>query len=243
MLEPGHIYHLDCLAGMRQLEDASVDLVLTDPPYNLGNDGVMFHCGLERDAEVARWDHVDNAAWLDQAIRVLRPSGTIIAFGSHHNIFEIGHILRSRGAKILNTIVMMKRNGFSVTRRQLLERTQYAVWASPSGSGWHYDFALMKRLNGDREPDNVWLCEPPRTGRVHPTQKPLEVIERLVLLASRPSDLVLDPFMGSGTTALACTRHGRRFVGFETDERYVVSANDRLRQLDWIGGATVAGSG
>lgn len=234
-METDRVHCLDCLDGMRQLEAGSIDLVLTDPPYNLDNDGVMFHCGLKQDADVARWDHVENQPWLDEALRVIKPTGTLMVFGSHHNIFEIGYLLQARGAKILNTIVMVKTNGFSVTRRQLFERTQYVIWASLSGAGWHYDFEVARKLNGDREPDNVWICDPPRTGRLHPTQKPLDVIERLLLLASGPGDLILDPFMGSGTTALACARHGRRFIGFEKDPHYAAVANARLRQADWVG--------
>ncbi len=229
--ELGRTHCADCVDGMRALDDASVDCLIADPPFNLGNGGRMFRAGRLARCIDMDWDHIDNGPWLAEALRVLRPSGTLFVFGSWHNLFDLGSRLQRAGARILNTIVLVKTGGFSVSHRVLYERTLYAIWASPSDTGWHFDYALMKRLAG-RQADNVWPYTPP-TARSHPTQKPVELVERMLLMATRPGDLVLDPFTGSGTTAEACLRLRRRFLGFERDDAFARGANARIQQLRW----------
>ncbi len=227
----GRTHCQGCVEGMAAMPDACVDLVLADPPFNLDNGGRMFRAGrLARAGDMA-WDTIDNGPWLAEALRVLRPTGTLLVFGTWHNVFDLGQRLRQAGARILNTIVLARVGGFSVSRRQLYERTLYVLWASPSGAGWFFDYGLLKRLDG-RQASNVWPYLPP-AARSHPTQKPVDVIERMVVMASRPGEVVLDPFMGSGTTAEACVRQGRRFLGFERDGAFAEAANARIRGLGW----------
>lgn len=230
-LAPGATYCMDCVSGMQALADGTVDCVIADPPFNLRNGGRLFRGGRLTQSSDMAWDHVDNAPWLAEACRVLRPTGTLFVFATWHNLFEVGGLLQRAAARILNTITLVKTNGFSVSHRILYERTVYLLWVSPSGQGWHYDYALMRRLDG-RQLSNVWTYTPP-SRRSHPCQKDLAILERILLMATRPGDLVLDPFMGSGTTAEACVRQGRRFLGFEQLAAYAAQANARVRGLAW----------
>ena len=227
----GRTYCVDCVEGMHALGDGSVDLLIADPPFNLENRGRMFRGGRLARCQDMAWDQIDNGPWLAEALRIIKPTGSLIVFGSWHNLFDLGSRLQQAGARILNTIALVKTGGFAVSHRVLYERTLYAIWASPSGRDWCFDYSLLKRLAG-RQACNVWPYTPP-TARSHPTQKGVDVLDRMVLMASRPGDLVLDPFMGSGTTAEACLRHGRKFLGFERSPAYAAVANARIHGLQW----------
>ncbi len=229
--EAGRTHCVDCVEGMRALGDATVDLLLADPPFNLDNKGRMFRSGRLALCQDMAWDQIDNGPWLAEALRVIKPTGTLIVFGSWHNVFDLGSRLQQANVRILNTIALVKTGGFAVSHRVLYERTLYAIWASPSGRDWCFDYGLLKRLSG-RQACNVWPYTPP-SARSHPTQKGVDVLERMVLMASRPGALVLDPFMGSGTTAEACLRQGRKFLGFEKSPVYAAAANARIHCLRW----------
>ncbi len=227
----GRTHCTDCVQAMSELPTESVDCVLADPPFNLRNGGrLLQHGRLARTDEMA-WDEIDNAPWLSAALRILRPSGTLFVFGTWHNLFDVGVRLMAAGARILNTITLVKENGFAVSHRILYERTLYVIWASPSGHGWHFDYAGMRREQG-RQLSNVWPYTPPAR-RTHPCQKNLGVVERMLRMATRPGDLVVDPFAGSGTTAEACFRLGRRYIGFEQLPLYADRANARVAQAAW----------
>jgi DNA modification methylase len=229
-LELGRTHCVDCVEGMRRLPDASIDCVLADPPFNLGQRRMFRHGRLARATDM-QWDTIDNGPWLAEALRVLRPTGSLFVFGTLHSIFEVGYLLQRAGVRVINTIVLAKANGFSVSHRLLYERTTYVIWATKAQHGWTFDHRLLRHLM-QRAPDNVWHYAPPAR-RCHPTQKPLDVIERMVLMATRPGDLVLDPFMGSGTTAEVCVRQERGFLGFEKLPRYAEVANARIERLAW----------
>lgn len=229
-LEIGRTHSLECVEAMRRLPDGSIDCVLADPPFNLGQGRMLRHGRLARPTDM-EWDAIDNGPWLSEALRVLAPTGSLLVFGTLHSIFEVGFLLQRAGARIINTIVLVRANGFSVSHRLLYERTTYVIWATKAQHGWTFDRAALRHLLR-RAPDNVWTYAPPAR-RTHPTQKGVDVIERLVLMTTRPGDLVLDPFMGSGTTAEACLRQRRRFLGLERKPEYAELANGRIERLAW----------
>jgi modification methylase len=238
----------DCVRTMAALPDASVDLVFADPPYFLRLGG-----GLDRpdgsavDGVDADWDRFpDQAAydaftraWLSEVRRVLKPDGTAWVIGSYHCIYRIGSILQELGFWTLNDVHWVKTNpmpNFRGTRFQ--NATETMLWVARSERSrptFHYH--LLKGLNDGLQMRNVWEL-PVCTGgerltdgegrKLHPTQKPEALLYRVVVAASNPGDVVLDPFLGTGTTAAVARRLHRHFIGIERDPAYVAAARRRI---------------
>jgi site-specific DNA-methyltransferase (adenine-specific) len=177
--------------------------------------------------------------WLREVCRVVKPNGSILVFGTFHNIyllgFLLGHVLERR---LLNSIVWFKPNAQpNITARTLTESTEQIVWAvneTPRrAKGWTFNYWDAKEMNGGRQMRNLWdFPVTPRSERVngaHPSQKPLALVERAVLIASKPGELLLDPFGGTGTLAVAAARHGRRWVLVESVPEYAQLARRRVR--------------
>jgi site-specific DNA-methyltransferase (adenine-specific) len=187
--------------------------------------------------------------WLAEVCRVVRPNGNILVFGSFHNIYVIGFVLEHLlNRRILQQITWFKPNAQpNITGRLPTESTEYILWAcnnSPRrATRWTFDYPASKELNGGKQLRNMWPipCTPrsERLAGAHPTQKPLELLERIVRLWSKPGDLVLDCFAGTGTTAAAAARLGRRWIGIEKEVEYAEIA--RRRVADAI--KSVAGAG
>ncbi len=180
--------------------------------------------------------------WLREVCRVVKPNGNVIVFGTYHNIYQLGFILQSGlNRRILNSIVWYKPNAQpNITARMLTESTEHLIWAvngAPAGkdkaSKWTFDYWGAKELNGGKQMRNLWefpvTPKSERRNGKHPSQKPLGVLERLVLIATQPDDLVLDPFGGAGTLALAAERQGRNWLLIETVEEYATLARTRLQ--------------
>ena len=228
------------------------DAIFADPPYFLSNGGSTCKSGRRAKVDKGAWDesrgaagnHEFNHAWLSCCQRALRPDGTIWISGTQHVIHSVGFALQQLGFKMLNTITWEKPNPPpNLSCRYFTHSTETILWAAKNDRSRHtFNYAAMREANGGRQMKSVWRMKAPhgtekRHGR-HPTQKPLELIERCLLASTNPGDLVLDPFLGSGTTGVTAARHGRKFVGIEMNPSYLETA--RKRVLDEINEAGIA---
>jgi modification methylase len=241
----------DCLALMARLPEASVDLVFADPPYNLQLAGELLRPNQSRVAGVEEeWDRFADfpdydrftRAWLDAARRLLKPDGALWVIGSYHNIYRVGAILQDLGFWILNDVVWRKTNPMPNFRgRRFTNAHETLLWCARSqDSRYTFNYEAMKALNDDLQMRSDWtlpICAGPerlkRGGKkAHPTQKPEALLHRVLLASTRPGDLVLDPFFGTGTTGAVAKRLGRRFVGIEREEEYAALARERIAAVE-----------
>ncbi|MGF7148997.1 modification methylase [Sphingomonas zeicaulis] len=237
----------DCIAAMASLPDRSIDMIFADPPYNLQLGGDLHRPdGSQVDAVDDDWDKFDSyaaydaftKAWLKEARRILKDNGTIWVIGSYHNIFRVGAAVQDEGYWILNDIVWRKANpmpNFKGTRFTNAHET--LIWASKSeGSRYTFNYRAMKTLNDELQMRSDWsfpICsgqERIKRGgtKAHPTQKPEALLYRILLACTKPGDVVLDPFFGTGTTGAVAKRLGRRFIGIEREATYVEVASERI---------------
>ena len=237
----------DCIATMRALPGKSVDLIFADPPYNLQLGGELFRPdGSHVDAVTDDWDKFESLkaydaftrAWLAEAHRVLKDDGAIWVIGSYHNIFRVGASLQDLGYWILNDIVWRKANpmpNFRGTRFTNAHET--LIWASKGEKAkYTFNYRSMKTLNDELQMRSDWefpICGGPerlkKDGvKVHPTQKPEALIYRVLLACTKPGDVVLDPFFGTGTTGAVAKRLGRRWIGIEREIGYIEAARERI---------------
>ena len=237
----------DCIEAMRSLPAKSIDCIFADPPYNLQLGGDLLRPdGSQVDAVNDDWDKFDSfaaydrftKAWLKEARRILKPDGTIWVIGSYHNIYRVGSIVQDQGFWILNDIVWRKSNpmpNFKGTRFTNAHETM--IWASMGEKArYTFNYRQMKTLNDELQMRSDWefpICGGPERLRkdgtkVHPTQKPEALLYRVLLASTKPGDVVLDPFFGTGTTGAVAKRLGRHFIGIERDATYVEAATARI---------------
>jgi modification methylase len=243
----------DCVAEMTKLPAASVDLVFADPPYNLQLQGDLKRPDDSRvDAVDDDWDKFSSfsayddftRAWLIACRRVMKPSATLWVIGSYHNIFRVGAILQDLGFWILNDIVWRKSNPMPNFRgRRFTNAHETLIWAARDAAKHNYTFnyEALKAGNDDVQMRSDWFI-PLCTGeerlkgsdgkKLHPTQKPESLLARVILSASRPDDLVLDPFSGTGTTGAVAHRLRRRFIGIERSSDYAAAARERIAAME-----------
>jgi site-specific DNA-methyltransferase (adenine-specific) len=243
--DPRHhikIYHGDCLDILAAIPAASVDLVFADPPYFLSNGGITCHAGKMVSVNKGAWDrsrgadenHQFNRAWLAACQRVLKPDGSIWVSGTSHVIHSVGFAMQQLGFKLLNDISWVKPNPPpNLSCRYFTHATETIIWAARDKKSRHkFNYKLMKQMNAGRQMKSVWQILPPAADEKkfgkHPTQKPLELLERILLASSSEGDLVLDPFLGSGTSALASLRLSRGAVGIEADAIWLNLTVQRL---------------
>jgi modification methylase len=239
----------DCVAAMSKLAAESVDLVFADPPYNLQLRGDLKRPDDSRvDAVDDDWDKFSSfaayddftRAWLLACRRVMKPAATLWVIGSYHNIFRVGAILQDIGFWILNDVIWRKSNPMPNFRgRRFTNAHETMIWAARGADAKSYTFnyEALKAGNDDVQMRSDWtlpLCtgeerlKNPDGKKLHPTQKPETLLARVILSSSRPDDLVLDPFCGTGTTGTVAKRLGRRFVGVERDPDYAAAAEQRI---------------
>src|SRR3984957_11315645 len=239
----------DCVAEMSKLPAGSVDLVFADPPYNLQLKGDLKRPDESHvDAVNDDWDKFSSfaayddftRAWLLACRRVMKPSATLWVIGSYHNIFRVGAIMQDLGFWVLNDIVWRKSNPMPNFRgRRFTNAHETMIWAArdEKAKGYTFNYEALKAANEDVQARSDWLI-PLCTGeerlkdkagkKVHPTQKPEGLLARVLLSSSRPGDLVIDPFNGTGTTGAVAKRLGRRYIGFERDQTYATAAEARI---------------
>jgi modification methylase len=243
----------DCVAALEKLPAASVDLVFADPPYNLQLAGDLHRPDQSRvDAVDDDWDRFDTfaaydaftRAWLMACKRVLKPTGTLWVIGSYHNIFRVGTALQDLGFWVLNDIVWRKNNPMPNFRgRRFANAHETLIWASPAAEakGYTFNYDALKAFNDDLQMRSDWVL-PICTGeerlkdesgqKVHPTQKPESLLYRVLLGTTKPGDLVLDPFFGTGTTGAVAKRLGRHYIGVEREADYIAAAEKRLAAIE-----------
>ena len=245
----------DSIAILEKLPEASVDLVFADPPYNL-----QLESSLSRpdqsvvDAVDDDWDKFSSfadydaftRAWLLAARRVMKPNATLWVIGSYHNIFRVGAIMQDLGFWILNDIVWRKANPMPNFRgRRFTNAHETMIWATRSAKAksytFHYD--ALKAANEDTQVRSDWympLCtgnerlKDANGAKVHPTQKPEALLQRILLSSTNPGDVVLDPFFGSGTSGAVAKKLGRHFIGIEREKAYAAAAEARIEAVEPI---------
>jgi modification methylase len=256
----GRILVGDCVAEMAALPAASVDLVFADPPYNLQLQGDLKRPDDSRvEAVDDDWDKFASfadydaftRAWLAACRRVMKPAATLWVIGSYHNIFRVGTILQDLGFWILNDVVWRKTNPMPNFRgRRFTNAHETLIWAARDQASRRYTFNYdaLKAGNEDIQVRSDWtiaLCTGEERlkladgSKLHPTQKPEALIARVILAASRPGDVVLDPFFGSGTTGAVAKRLGRAFIGIERDSAYARAAEKRIAAVAALPQATL----
>ena len=251
----------DCIAELDKLPAASIDVVFADPPYNLQLQGDLrrpddslvdaVNDDWDRFSSFAAYDEFTRA-WLLACRRVMKPAATLWVIGSYHNIFRVGTVLQDLGFWILNDIIWRKSNPMPNFRgRRFTNAHETLIWAAhgPGSKGYTFNYEALKAGNDGVQMRSDWtiaLCTgeerlKDESGRkLHPTQKPEALLARVILASSRPDDLVLDPFCGTGTTGAVAKRLGRRFIGVERDATYVLAARRRLARVEPLPAATLA---
>jgi modification methylase len=254
----------ECLEELKKLPDRSVDLVFADPPYNLQLGGDLLRPDNSKvDAVDDDWDRFESfeaydaftRAWLKECRRVLKDNGAIWVIGSYHNIFRVGGALQDLGFWILNDIVWRKSNpmpNFKGTRFTNAHET--LIWAA-KGRGtrrYTFNYDAMKMANDELQMRSDWtlpLCTGEErlkdaTGaKAHPTQKPEALLHRVILSSTKPGDVILDPFFGTGTTGAAARRLGRKYIGIEREAEYVALAQARIAKIIPVTEAELAVTG
>ena len=241
------IYRGNCLEWLDTIADrypeGCFDMIFADPPYFLSNGGITCHAGKMVKVDKGSWDqsqgpelnHRFNLEWLRRCQQVLKPNGTIWITGTHHVIFSVGYAMQQLGYKILNDIIWQKPNPPpNLSCRYFTHATETVLWAAKNSASQHYfNYDLMREINGGKQMKTVWTFTAPgreqKTFGKHPTQKPLALVERCLLAATTENALVLDPFLGSGTTAIACLRQRRQCVGIEIDPAFIQLSIDRIQ--------------
>jgi modification methylase len=260
-VDSGRILVGDCVAAMSKLASESVDLVFADPPYNLQLRGDLKRPDDSRvDAVDDDWDKFSSfaayddftRAWLLACRRVMKPAATLWVIGSYHNIFRVGSILQDIGFWILNDVIWRKSNPMPNFRgRRFTNAHETLIWAArgSDAKAYTFNYEALKAGNDDVQMRSDWtlpLCtgeerlKNPDGKKLHPTQKPETLLARVILSSSRPDDLVLDPFCGTGTTGTVAKRLGRRFIGVERDADYAAAAEQRIAATQPLPPASLA---
>ena len=242
----------DTLEILPSLPSNSVDLIFADPPYFLQLQRELWRPNLTRvDAVDDAWDQFADfteydaftQAWLSEVRRVMKDTATIWVSGTYHNIFRVGAIMQNLGFWILNTITWHKTNAMPNFRGVRLKNdAEFVIWAKKSeDSRYTFNHRLMKQFNDDKQLGSVWTI--PACGgkerlrgangkKLHSTQKPEELLRRIILASSRPGDVVLDPFLGSGTTAAVAKQLHRSWIGIERESIFFKAARRRIRKVE-----------
>jgi len=261
-MEPNTIIQGDCIAELKKFPDNSIDLIFADPPYNMQLENALYRPNNTKvDGVDDEWDKFASFAeydnfcteWLTECRRILKNTGTIWVIGSYHNIFRVGNIMLNLGFWILNDVIWYKTNpmpNFMGTR--FTNATETLLWCSKAKEFKKYTFnhKIMKKYNGDKQMTSVWrirLCigEERLKGedgkKAHSTQKPEELLKRVILSTTKQGDIVLDPFFGTGTTGAVAKKLKRNFIGIEKEADYIMLAKNRIDKItehfeeaDWI---------
>src|SRR5246500_1060077 len=253
------ILYGDCVAELAKLPAGSVDLVFADPPYNLQLQGDLKRPDDSRvDAVDDDWDKFSNfaayddftRAWLASCRRVMKPNATLWVIGSYHNIFRVGAILQDLGFWILNDVIWRKTNPMPNFRgRRFTNAHETLIWATKHPKQQYtFNYEAMKALNDELQMRSDWTLPICAGGerlrgadgqKAHSTQKPEALLHRVIVSSSKPGDVILDPFFGSGTTGAVAKRLGRRFIGIEREKTYADVARARIAEIEAADGESI----
>ena len=247
------LYHGDCLDILNQLPENSVDMIFADPPYNLSNGGFTVHAGRMVSVDKGLWDvskgflddYEFHYRWLEACKRVLKPNGTLWVSGTYHSIYQCGHALQSLCYHILNDISWFKPNASpNLSCRFFTASHETIIWARKEKKAKHtFNYQEMKEGNWPEDKlkkpglqmRSVWSMGTPKPEEKkygkHPTQKPLDLLKRIVLSSTNKGDVILDPFTGSSTTGIASAMHGRKFIGIDMEKDYLELSKKRFADL------------
>ncbi|WP_051203169.1 DNA methyltransferase [Hugenholtzia roseola] len=251
----------DCLEILKAIPSNSIDCLITDPPYNISGYDHKKQIGWLKSNDFWKkqkafkkidenWDKFSDddyesftIEWLSEIKRIVKPNGNIAIFGSYHNIYKIGYLIEKLDLKTINSIIWYKRNAFpNVTQRMFCESTEQIIWcvneSKKNAKNWTFNYKIMKELNGGVQMRNLFdvplTKQSEREFGKHPSQKPLEVLNNLMLALTNEGDVVLDCFLGSGTTAVSALQHKRNFVGIEQNYDYLQIAQRRLENIESV---------
>ena len=221
-----------------------VDLIFCDPPYFLSNGGITCQNGRMVKVDKGDWDksngaevnHQFNYEWLKRCQKILKPNGSLMVSGTFHVIYSIGYAIQQLNMKILNNITWQKPNPPpNLACRYFTHSTETIIWAAKNLKSKHkFNYELMKEINNDKQMKDVWIMTAPskseKTYDKHPTQKPIALLDRLILAVTNEGDLVLDAFNGSGTTGVSCIRTNREYIGIEIDKKFIELSKKRFSE-------------
>ncbi len=242
------LYHGDCLDLLPRMPAETFDMVFADPPYLLSNDGITCHAGKMVSVNKGEWDrsggveadHEFVVEWLSACRRVMKPNATMWVTGTHHIIYSVGFAMQELGFKILNDIVWYKVNPPpNLSCRYFTHSTEIVLWAARDKKSKHvFNYEHMKGTSNEpfdtagKQMKSIWAIRPPGKNEKefgkHPTQKPLALLNRIIAASTNPGDVILDPFVGSGTTAVSALVNGRDCIGIDAQEEYLRVAALRL---------------
>lgn len=236
----------DVFKAIKKIEDKSIDMIFADPPYFLSNDGITCSSGKMVSVNKGDWDrvlsikekHKFNRKWIKECYRVLKDNGTIWISGTLHNIYSIGMALEEERFKIINNITWQKANPPpNLACKTFTHSTETILWARKDLKRIKYTFNYdnMKKLNNNKQMKDVWttsLTKPSekKYGK-HPTQKPLEILDKIILASTNEKDLILDPFCGSSTTGISAVRLNRRYIGIDNEKEYIEISKRRFEEI------------
>ncbi len=236
------IYLGNSLEILKKIEQNSVDMIFADPPYGMSKSkGLSWafssHVTMQEVWDIFTRDELFefNMNWISESLRVLKPGGSFWVCGSFHNIYQLGFIMQHLNMKINNSIVWFKPNAQpNITTRMFTESTEHLIWAvkNHSKEKWTFNYEVMKGLNDGKQMRNMWSIPlTPKSEKwagEHPTQKPFELLKRVILSSTNEGDTILDPFLGSGTTTAVAEYFGRNSIGIEKNKDYLSIIQKRL---------------
>ena len=251
MLKLDQVIEGDCVARMKALPEGCADLIFADPPYNLQLKGDLHRPDQSRvDAVDDHWDQFDSFAdydrftrdWLSAARHVLKDTGSIWVIGSYHNIFRVGSALQDLGFWILNDVIWRKTNPMPNFRgKRFTNAHETLIWATKNPKQQYtFNYEAMKALNDELQMRSDWTLPICAGGerlknadgqKAHSTQKPESLLHRVIVASTKPGDVILDPFFGSGTTGAVAKRLGRHFIGIEREKIYADIARARIAEI------------
>lgn len=244
------LIHADSFEYLDKMKSESIDVIFADPPYFLSGNGISNSGGKMVNVNKGEWDksisieekHAYNREWLKKCKRLLTKNGTIWVSGTLHNIYSVGMALEQEGYKILNNITWQKLNPPpNLSTRYFTHSTETILWArkDDKDARHYYNYDLMKEFNHNKQMKDVWTGSLTKQSEKdfgkHPTQKPEYLLERIVLASTQEGDTILDPFLGSGTTAVVAKKLNRQCIGIEKDDDYIEQAKQRLMHTQMQG--------
>ena len=228
----------DCMNILKDISDKSVDMIFADPPYNLSGNGYLTCInGRKVKCDKGIWDKIEdidtfNHDWIKECMRVLKDDGTIWISGTLHNHPSVGFLLKRMGYWIINDIIWFKPNAPPQLEPNRLAPSTELIWLASKTKKYYFNYQIAKEMNQGKQMRNLWVIKAQRHITKHPTEKPEELLRRIILLGSKEGETVLDPFMGSGTTGVVAKTLNRNFIGIEIDDEFFEIAKNRINKYE-----------
>ncbi len=236
----------DTFRVLKKFGNKTVDIIFADPPYFLSSNGITCSGGKMVSVNKGEWDrtlsikekHKFNRKWIKECYRILKDNGTIWISGTLHNIYSIGMALEEEGFKVINNITWQKTNPPpNLACKTFTHSTETILWAKKDLKKIKYifNYDIMKELNNNKQMKDVWTTSLTKLSEKkcgkHPTQKPLEILDKIILASTNENDLVLDPFCGSSTTGISAVRLNRKYIGIDNEKEYIELSKRRYKEL------------